>query len=115
MKWLMLSIALVASTPAYAQVLTFIGPPPKDNCGDFLSERREKAGTEMQWWALGYADGLTRLSSLIDGPLALRRKGDDPLSAGTNAFLFSMEKYCRENPTERLSQAVWEFFFRSAP
>lgn len=97
MKWLMLSIALVASTPAYA--VKIIGAGAKASCGKWLSDREKKDHFDMGQWALGYLSG----SAYYSDKDVLGKTDADGVS-------YWLDNYCRANPTALFDAAVDAFY-----
>ena len=102
MKWLMLSIALVSSTPAYAVAVTTIGSGSQ-SCGKWLSARENNANRttflQMGSWAVGFLSGAVWVTST-----------DILANTDSDGVFYWLDNYCRANPTATFSDAVIEFY-----
>ncbi len=103
MKWLMLSIALVASTPAYADTSRGMGVGVTASCGKWLQDREKKDYSSMGNWASGFLTGV----DFVTGNKVLEK------TDGAGVFYW-LDNYCRTNPTNVFGDAVQEFYLAHA-
>ena len=99
MKWLMLSIALIASTPAYADGFTAMGAGSGASCGKWLSAREKKDFYALSNWALGFLSGA-----------GWKGNGDALAGTDNDGVFYWLDNYCRANPTNNFIQALMAFY-----